>query len=224
MIIGGVDEAGRGPVIGPLVVAGVSIDDCLLKKLQSLVKDSKQLSPKRREKLYPLIKKLCRKIVVEIIDPNEIDRWITSFKGGLNLLEAEVFSRIINELNADLVYVDSCDVKPQRFSDRIKRKITPGIKVVSENKADEKYAIVSAASIVAKVLRDREIEKLKSVYGEIGSGYPSDWKTINFLKKYYVEKGSFPPFTRKSYKTIQRLINEIRGNVSFNEQGFFRKG
>ncbi len=209
MKIGGVDEAGRGPVIGPLVVAGVALDENKEKRLAYFVKDSKKLSPGRREKIFPLIKKLSDKVVFKIIPPEIVDKWIISFKGGLNLLEVKIFSEIIKELKADLVYVDSCDIKPKRFSDRIKKKLGFNLNLISEIKADERYPVVSAASIIAKVVRDKEIRKLRGKYGDFGSGYPSDRRTIAFLKKFYLKHKYFPPIVRKSYKTISKIINEV---------------
>lgn len=207
MIIGGVDEAGRGPVIGPMVVAGVSMNSESIKRLARIIKDSKKLTPQMRIKLEPVIRSAAHRVVIKIVDPKTIDEWISKYRGGLNLLELELFTQVLNELDAEVVYVDSCDVKPKRFEERLRERGLKA-KVISELKADEKYPIVSAASIIAKVHRDEEINKLKKKYGDFGSGYPSDQKTIKFIKNALI-KGCLPPIVRKSYKTILRLREEV---------------
>ena len=209
MKIGGIDEAGRGPVIGPLVIAGISIEENKIEKLATFVKDSKMLSAKKREEIFPLILSLCDKVEVEIIPPKEVDRWIKLYKGGLNKLELKFFAKIADRLEADIIYVDPCDVNPSRFAERIKQRIIRKITIISELDADKKYPSVSAASIIAKVTRDKEIKKLKELYGDIGSGYPSDPKTIAFLRDFYRKHGYFPDIVRKSYKTIMRIVNEV---------------
>lgn len=216
-VIGGVDEAGRGPVIGPLVVAGVAILRDKEGLLRGHVRDSKALSPARRRGLFPLIKKLSEKVVVEVVPPEVVDHWILSYKGGLNLLEVEIFSRVISKLEADIVYIDSCDVKPERLSSRIRSKLgRKAPRIVCETKADVKYPVVSAASVVAKVIRDREIERIRREYGDIGSGYPSDRRTIEFIRSYYEESGELPPIVRRSYKTIKRIIGHPKKILRHN--------
>ena len=209
MKIGGIDEAGRGPVVGPLVIAGISIEKGRIEKLAAFVRDSKMLSAKKREEIFPLILSLCDKVEVEIISPKEVDRWIKLYKGGLNKLELEFFAKIADRLKVDIIYVDPCDINPSRFAEKIKQRITRKVTIISELGADRKYPSVSAASIIAKVTRDREIEKLKKIYGDIGSGYPSDPKTIAFLKDFYKKYGYFPDIVRKSYKTVVKIIDEI---------------
>jgi ribonuclease HII len=82
----------------------------------------------------------------------------------------------------------------------------PGVRLVAENKADEKYPVVSAASIIAKVTRDSVIRELHGEYGDFGSGYPSDRRTVNFVIECYARMGGFPEIVRKKWLTVRRLV------------------
>ncbi|RLF37118.1 ribonuclease HII [Candidatus Bathyarchaeota archaeon] len=207
----GVDDAGRGCVIGPLVVAGVLMPEDKLKLLEQIgVRDSKELTPKRRERLAEEIRKIAEKIKVVKVPPSEVDRIV--FRGvkyrRLNWLEAKVMAQVISELKPEIAYVDASDVLEERFKEQILEEIPAGIEVVSEHDADAKYPIVSAASIIAKTERDKEIQKLRMKYGDFGSGYPSDPKTREFLLKCLRERGKYPDCVRKSWKTLRRLAEE----------------
>lgn len=205
IMIAGVDEAGRGPVIGPMVFAGVAVEnDELLKKLG--VKDSKRHSPARREKLAEEIKKIAEYEIL-IVTAEEIDekRKIMT----INDVEVDGFAEIIKRLKPNVVYVDSADVDEERFKNDILRKLDFEVEIVSKHKADDIYPVVSAASIIAKTTRDYEIEKIKEEIGaDFGSGYPSDVRTRTFIEGWVKEKGTLPPYTRKSWKTVRRMRNE----------------
>jgi ribonuclease HII len=123
---------------------------------------------------------------------------------GVNLNEIEkiAVNRIISDSNPSICFIDSMDVKPERLASELET-ITPDVKVVAEHKADDRYPIVSAASIVAKVERDRAIQDIKKEYKDIGSGYPSDPKTIKFLKT--IPPGELPDFIRRSWATVKRI-------------------
>ncbi len=203
-MICGIDEAGRGPVIGPMVVAAVCADDEKLKDLN--VRDSKKLSPKRREYLAERIKEMAEQIVVRVVDPEEIDTMRE--KMTMNELEVEIFAEIISELKGDIVYVDAADVDEERFAQEIRKRIGREIRIISKHKADSIYPIVSAASIIAKVERDRIIEEIAKEIGDFGSGYPADERTKKFLEEYYREHGELPPHTRRSWKSSKRLIKK----------------
>ena len=208
MLIAGVDEAGRGPVIGPLVIAGVSIDENDLPKLVNLgVKDSKLLSPQRRETLAVQIKKLALKCHIVLLSPAEIDRVVERRRKlyKLNRLEAQAMAKVITVLKPDVVYVDASDILPDRFREHIAENLSFSPKIICEHKADVNYPIVSAASIIAKVERDRVISQLKKKHGNIGCGYPSDSNTIKFLEVWIRKFGSYPDFVRKSWKTAKRV-------------------
>jgi ribonuclease HII len=200
----GVDEAGRGPVLGPMVVAAVAIeDDAPLRRME--VRDSKKLTPSRREELAAKIEASC-KVEYRVVSHEEIDARGT--KTSLNELEAAVFASLIDRLRADVVYVDACDVNENHFSQMVSGRLSYKPRMVCEHKADDHYPVVSAASIIAKTNRDRIISEIKAEVGqEIGSGYASDPTTIAFLQKWIKEKGDLPPYTRRSWATAKEAMS-----------------
>jgi len=201
-VICGVDEAGKGSVLGPLVVAAVGTAS--EERLSGLgVKDSKQLPARERERLYPLIRRRC-KVATVSITAQEIDA--TRSEMTMNALVARAHARVIDQLSPTCAYVDACDVNCFRYAEMVKGHLSPPCEIVSEHHADEKFAVVSAASIVAKVIRDREIARLAKTFGEIGSGYPSDPVTIRWLTGYIGDHPSPPPIARRSWKTVGAII------------------
>jgi len=209
-LVGGVDDAGRGCIIGPLVLAGVALEESQISKLNGIgVRDSKTLSPSARIRLYFLIKDLAYKVVSVKVPPEEVDKYVARRKKyiKLNLLEAEAAAKVVEELEADLVYIDASDTDPERFKKNVVALIKRRVEVISEHNADKTYPIVSAASIVAKVERDAEIARLRERYGNFGSGYPADPNTIAFLREWLGKHGEIPPFARKTWKTWRRLVD-----------------
>ena len=202
-MICGVDEAGKGPVLGPLVVAAVAVDNA--KDIQDLgIKDSKQLTPEKRKELANLIKNKFS-FAIEIIEAERGDEYRRQNK--LNDLNREAFEKLISKLDPNVAYVDAADVNEHRFGKQIKEKLTNerDTDVISMHKADAKIEVVAAASIIAKETRENEIRKLKEKIGDFGSGYPSDERTIKFLKSFYSDNGKWPTGTRKSWKTVERI-------------------
>jgi ribonuclease HII len=202
-MICGVDEAGKGPVIGPLVVAAVAVNNA--KDIANLgIKDSKQLTQKKRKELANLIKEKFN-FAVEIIEPRIVDEYRRRNK--LNELNREAFERLISKLDPNVAYVDAADVNENRFGSQIKASLTnkKDTDVISMHKADAKIEVVAAASIIAKETRENEIGKLKDKIGDFGSGYPSDERTIKFLKSFYADNGKWPTGTRESWKTLERI-------------------
>ena len=200
----GIDEAGRGPMLGPLVVAGVLATSSQIKQLKKHgVRDSKKLTPVMREKLYKKIIDTVENYHIVRIQPRTID---TSVKNhSLNHLEAKYMAKIILKLKPKVSFVDSCDANPVRFGKEISQ-LSKNSKIRSYHHADSKFIIVAAASILAKVSRDRTITRLKKNY-DIGSGYPSDKKTVNFVKK-SIRKNEIPSFVRKSWKPVQKMMKK----------------
>ena len=205
MKILGIDESGRGPVCGPLVLCGYLIDAENVPQLRELgVKDSKLLTAEKRGRLAPLLKKISDDFITLKIKADEIDS-----SDNLNKLEIEKMQHIINALAPDAVIIDSPEVNTTAFSKKISAKLkNRNIKIVSENYADKKYPEVGAASIIAKVDRDAEISKLHKQHGCFGSGYTHDEITIRFLKDWIKKNKEFPNFVRKSWSTAQRLLEE----------------
>jgi ribonuclease HII len=202
-VIVGVDEAGRGPVIGPLVVAGVGVEsDVPLRQLN--VRDSKKLSPERREALAPEIERLTKYEVV-VIPAERID--VMRAEMSLNDFEAKLFAEVIEKLHPETAYVDAADVDEIEFKRCVRRELRFDVEIVSQHNADELFPVVSAASILAKVCRDREMRAIEQEIGMlVGSGYASDTDTIGFLEQWIREKGSLPPHTRASWDTARRLL------------------
>jgi ribonuclease HII len=208
MRIAGIDDAGRGSILGPLAIAGVLIDEEELPKLVALgVKDSKLLSARRREQLSEKIRQLVPKFHVVMLTPAEIDTVVNTGKKlhRLNRLEAKAMAEVIKVLKPDMAYVDASDVLADRFKCHIAECLPFKLQIISEHKADATYPIVSAASIIAKVERDKAISTLKKKHRNIGSGYPSDQKTIKFLEKWIKKAGCYPEFVRKSWKPAKKL-------------------
>jgi ribonuclease HII len=208
MKILGIDEAGRGPVVGPMVMAGVLLDKRNEDQLKSLgVKDSKDVSPAKRQDLFHRIYEIAEEVHYVIIGANEIDKLRTFMT--LNEIEALRASDVIESFSmpSEIIYVDSPDPNESYFSERINRYLNDEVTIKSEHFADRNYVSVSAASIIAKVIRDQEVKKIESKYGIIGSGYPHDRCTIDFLEKWYQEMKEWPSCVRKSWDTV-RVIEE----------------
>jgi len=212
--IAGVDDAGRGPIIGPLVIAGVLLTEDRTEDLFAMgVKDSKLLTPELRTQLASKIREVAAKVSMVEVQPKEIDEVV--MHGGklrkLNYLEAKLMARVINELSPEEAFVDASDVKEERFRENIVELLKPELKkirIVSEHHADRVYPIVSAASIIAKVRRDQVIEGLRREYGDFGSGYVTDARTVDFLRAWRRMHTDFPPIVRRSWKTIKEIEQE----------------
>ena len=203
----GVDEAGRGPVIGPLVVcAFASASQSHLRELG--VKDSKDLSVKRRNELFPILSQMPHKVI--ICSPERIDN-----SNNLNTLEVELFAEALAIMPEGEIMLDACDVNANRFANNVSK--LSGRVCYAEHKADENHPEVSAASIIAKVTRDRIVSEISEELGfDIGSGYPSDPKT----KAAVIEliKGDKPhDCLRWSWKTVENALGRpppLRPNAS----------
>lgn len=215
MLILGIDDAGRGPVLGPMVLAGCLIDDKFAGQFKKLgVKDSKQLTHKRRELLAERIREKAETFEVVIIPPLKIDG-VENKRTKLNELEALACARIINKINKGFkhikVVIDCPSTSIVRWTDFLKSRVNDlsTLEISCEHKADKNHVVVSAASILAKCVREREMSKLKEKYGKgIGSGYASDPATQKFLKnhaKKYQNNGIF----RKTWITWKRANDSL---------------
>ena len=210
-MIAGCDEAGRGPVFGPMVLCGAMFEQSALDEIKAAgVRDSKLLSPRRREALAQVIAEKALGVEIVEFSPAEIDQFRLVKKINLNELEAKTFAQIIDRLKPKLAYFDSPDPNPKLFEQRIRKYLRSEPKLVVENFADRKYVAVAAASILAKVRRDQRIAELRKRYGDFGSGYSSDPRTITFLERWVREHGKLPEFARKSWETAQRIESEAK--------------
>ncbi|MCX6770157.1 MAG: ribonuclease HII [Candidatus Micrarchaeota archaeon] len=202
-MIVGVDEAGRGCIVGPMVICAAAINPMEEYRLKELgVKDSKKLSPLQRERLYPKVAHICKYVTVKI-SAEELNTLMD--KHNLNEIEAIKVAQAIDTLALihPTVYIDSPDNVPAKFGARIGKYLHTKPKLVCANKADDTYTIVGAASIIAKVTRDREIEKIKKECGiNFNSGYTSDPMTQFYVKN----RKDYPallPFLRTKWSTMR---------------------
>ncbi|WP_296879636.1 ribonuclease HII [uncultured Methanobrevibacter sp.] len=203
MDILGIDEAGRGSVLGPMVIAGVIVPEKMEKVLERMgVKDSKRLTPNRRTILSRKLRKMFEYEIV-VISALEIDQMRAD---GINLndIEKNAMRDLIIKLNPEKAIVDAVDVKAERFQNNLCE--STGVNVIAEHKADDKYIEVSAASIIAKAERDAQIAEINKDFikmGGIGSGYPSDPTTKEFLSNYTYDE--MPEFVRRSWATVSKM-------------------
>lgn len=217
LLIGGVDEAGRGSILGPLVVAGVSVRESRVAKLKDMgVRDSKQLTPQAREKLYDEIVSVSDHYHIHAIKPMEVDSHV--LRRGLNRLEARAMAYVIGKMRVDEVYVDCCDTNPERYREHVAgylKSATPAMTIHSMHHADRINVVVSAASILAKVRRDSEIQKIRKRHRDIGSGYPSDEQTMLFIRNWVETKKAPPVFARKSWKPLRIMLEGMEQRALF---------
>jgi ribonuclease HII len=200
----GVDEAGRGSFLGPLVVGGFAIDASRVDELRTAgARDSKELSPEERETCYARLRGLGEMRSIALLPP-VVDRAVRF--GRLNELEATAFGLLIRGLRADEARVDACDTNERRFAGRVARHAGSPVRVLARHHADRDDPVVGAASIVAKVRRDRAIARLETTLGQgIGSGYPSDSVTVEFVRDWLVGHPEHPPWLRASWATMRRV-------------------
>ena len=192
-----------------MVLCGICFDKSKIRFLSEIgVKDSKKLSSKKRSELAFLLKNNCYSYKIIVVNPQEIDdREIKKFT--LNRLEELKMAEIINELKPDIIYLDAADVNEERFGISIKRLLNYKPKeIISKHKADDLFPIVSAGSIVAKDKRDTLINEIHNKYGDFGSGYPSDIRTIKFLRDYIKKHKKPPKIARKSWDTTKKIVEE----------------
>ncbi|MCW8966130.1 MAG: ribonuclease HII [Candidatus Pacearchaeota archaeon] len=211
----GIDDAGRGPVIGPMVLAGCLIDDKTSKEFKKLgITDSKKLTQKKRENLAEKIKQKAETYEIIIISPPQIENYNHN---GTKLNEVEAFAcaSIINKINKGYekikIVIDCPSVNIEKWTKFLKSKIkdSSNLEISCEHKADNNHIVVGAASILAKCTRELEMDKIKQIYGkEVGSGYCSDPATKKFLEKYareHKDKGIF----RKTWITWQKVFEKL---------------
>ena len=208
-LICGIDEAGRGPVLGPLVMCGLLIKEEDEKKLVKIkVKDSKLLTKEKRESLFPKIKDISYKYEILIIEPDEIDEAVNGHDWlNLNKLEANKTAEILNLLNPNKAIIDAPSNNIASYKRYLMKFVkNKKIEIILEHKADLNHVVVGAASIIAKVTRDDEIERIKKeIKVDFGSGYMSDPKTVGFLEKYYEE---YSYLFRKSWFPYKDIMNK----------------
>ena len=205
----GVDEAGKGPVLGSMFAACVRAP---ADAIPDDVADSKQLTAERRESLAETIRERADAVSVAEIPVARIDDPETD----MNELTVEAHAEALSQVARDDLpaYLDAGDTNAVRFERRVGNRVAADLELRAEHGADEAYPIVSAASIVAKVSRDAHVADLAAEYdgqgyGEVGSGYPGDSATREFLKTYVEAEEELPACARRSWQTSQDALAEL---------------
>jgi ribonuclease HII len=189
-------------------MAGLVLEEEKIPCLAQLgVRDSKLLTRRSRNFLAPKIIDLAERHLLLEIEPQEIDSVVLRGRPmmRLNQLEARYAAKLLSKLKADTVYVDAPDRSPERFACQILQRLRAPTRIVSEHHADRKYPIVSAASILAKARRDEIVLELHKTYGNFGSGYPSDLKTTEFVRRWLRKNRCNLPIVRRTWKTFRNL-------------------
>lgn len=200
-------------MLGPLVVAAVMVEDQRpLRKLG--VKDSKLLSPKKREELAPQIRACATGVELAVVTAQDLNRRMPT--SNLNKIEAWAFAALLRRLSPAEAVIDACDVDAARFGRSVAAKMRlPQCILRAEHEADVNHPVVAAASIVAKVERDRLMGEIAAAHGECGSGYAHDAITQTFLREWVTREGTLPPFARRHWETSKRLVPADRSLADF---------
>ncbi len=202
----GADEAGRGPALGSMFAGAIAVER--MEDLPAGLDDSKCLTRDRREALAAqLAEHDLIQTAVAAVPPDRIDDPETDMNTLTVLAQAEAITAVTTD--GDTGVVDACDTSEQRFARRVEGAVSNSVTVHAEHGADKEYQIVAAASIIAKVARDNHVDALADRYGSVGSGYPSDPTTREFLSEYVDEHGDLPPCARKSWKTCSDVLASI---------------
>ncbi|MDR5656012.1 ribonuclease HII [Halodesulfurarchaeum sp. HSR-GB] len=200
----GVDEAGKGPVLGSMFAAAVVADP---EDLPDGIADSKTLTPQRRERLAATLRAAeaisigVAEIPVARIDDPETD---------MNTLTVSAQAQAIDAagVSDETGYVDAGDVDAERFGRRVEKRVDTDVRIQAEHGADESDPLVGAASIIAKVARDAHVVALNTEYdADLGSGYPSDDRTRSFLETYVQRTGELPDCARRSWQTSSDILS-----------------
>ncbi|MBI4053218.1 MAG: ribonuclease HII [Candidatus Diapherotrites archaeon] len=209
MLVCGVDEAGRGPVMGPMVIAAACIEKADEENLAKMgARDSKLLTRGQRDRLRKKIIDACIETAQVEISAEELDGLMS--RHSLNEIEAMKIGQMLNGLKKkpELVIVDSPDTIAENFAKRLRKYVSFKTSIRAEHKADATNPIVSAASIIAKTRRDEAMDEISGKCGtDLGTGYPHDPKTIAFLEKNAEEK-SLSEFVRKKWATTQNILDK----------------
>lgn len=201
----GVDEAGKGPVLGSMFAAAVRADPAAL---PADVGDSKTIAPERREELSSGIRETAEAVAVAEVPVERIDNPETD----MNRLTVAAHAAAIEGVARDGLtgLVDAGDANAARFgrrvAERVAERVAASVDIDAAHGADASDPVVGAASIVAKVERDAHVARLAETYGPLGSGYPSDPDTRRFLREYVSEKGDLPPCARASWSTCDDVL------------------
>jgi len=228
----GIDEAGRGPVLGPMVYGTCFSPLSIKKEVEEIgFADSKTLSEVQREELFKKLNAASDRIcwIVDVLSPNFISNaMLRRFKYNLNEMSHDTAISMIKRAlergaNIKEVYVDTVG-KPEKYQEKLK-SIFPDLDITVACKADATWAIVSAASICAKVARDHAVKSWKFKENpeleetDYGSGYPNDPKTKNFMSSTMDPVFGFPSLVRFSWSTASVILDNKAAAVTWEDDG-----
>ncbi len=209
-VVIGIDEAGRGPVLGDLVIGLVALDEEKTSVLSEYgVRDSKELTPTQRSVLVDIIKRYALLLSTTYIPPTVIDRFKLN-----RLIAKKIVSMLYNAIELlngrecierARIIVDEIRGYSGLINSLIRDRFGLKIEVLIEPRADKKYVVVSAASILAKYFRDRNLFMSKQLYGDYGSGYPSDERTRSWIVENYRVFKEPPLIVRRSWATLKKI-------------------
>ncbi|SDJ99548.1 ribonuclease HII [Natronorubrum texcoconense] len=216
----GVDEAGKGPVFGSMFAATVALEHPAI--LPDGIADSKRLAPERREELATTIREDARirvgvaEITTARIDDPETDMNSLAVAAHAEAIDGALEGLSLNALESDSItgLCDACDTDADRFARRVGDSCADvlesaiDLEIDARHGADDDSRLVGAASIIAKVERDAHVAAIADEYGPVGSGYPSDPNTREFLESYVDEHAELPPFARESWSTCEDVLAE----------------
>ena len=208
----GTDEAGKGPALGPMVAAAVRAPPGAL---PDDVDDSKRLPAERRKRLAGRLREDDRvAVATAVVEPSRIDDPETDMNSLTVAAHVEALEAVLSRDGAVEVLLDAADVDPERFARRVGTAVggvdRPSRSVRAEHGADETDAVVGAASVVAKVERDRRVAAIDAAHDRpVGSGYPSDPTTRAFLRAYVREHGELPAAARESWSTCRDALAAV---------------
>lgn len=205
-MIVGVDEAGRGPVLGSMFIAAVAVDERM--QLPDGIDDSKRIPDRTRERLATMLRDddMIRTRSTEV-DVALIDDPATNLTDvTIDAVQQVIFDVLPAMSEPVTCILDAADVDEDRYARRVSRGLPAAVDVIAKHGADGEDSVVGAASIIAKSNRERHVESLGNQFGDIGSGYPSDPTTRTFLERYVAENGSLPACARKSWKTSTDVL------------------
>lgn len=216
-LVVGIDESGRGPIVGPLIIVGILINEEDSARLKTMgAKDSKLLIHKKRVALSKQILKIAKNHKIIIVQPEEIDNAVHGHDGlNLNWLEARKTAEIINYLRPDKAIIDCPSPNIKSYTNYLRKFLNnPSIELVVEHKADKNFYAVSAASIIAKVARENEVKKIEKKIGQkIGTGYMSNLQCQKFVKENFDKhselfRKSWMPYKKQVEEKEQKRLNE----------------
>ncbi|MDG5758182.1 ribonuclease HII [Natronococcus sp. A-GB1] len=214
----GVDEAGKGPALGSMFAAAVHVPEP--DALPDGIADSKRLAPERREELAATLREDDRiavgvsEITPPLIDDPETDMNSLAVRAHAEAIDGVLEAADLSTDSSASGRCDACDTDADRFARRVADACEPErdleLELTAAHGADDEDPIVGAASVVAKVERDASMAALADEYGPVGSGYPSDPTTREFLESYVADHDQLPPFARESWSTCADVLADAK--------------